>query len=63
MKYPHQQVTFIVSLKHIWKMAQLEPLGSSQRILAGSCLMVADGVDMITAGADKDADGAAGLVG
>ena len=44
-------------------MAQLSPLGSSQGILAGSCSMVVDGVDMITAGADKDADGAADLAG
>ena len=63
MKYPHHQVTFIASLKHIWKMAQLVPLGSSQLILAGSCSMVVDGVDMITAGADEDEDEVADLVG
>ena len=57
----------MASLKCIVKMAQLEPLSSSQGMLAGSCSMVAGGMGMVAVRADEetgvDEDRAADEVG
>jgi len=39
-EWPYQHVTFIVSWKHILKMAQLAPFGSRQEMFTGSCSMI-----------------------
>ena len=51
VKYDHRRVTFMASRKRIMKMAQLEPLGSSRGMFAGSFSMevgVLDVVDIVT---------------
>ena len=44
----------MASLKCITKMALLEPLNSSQGMLAGSCSMVAGSTGMVAVRADKE---------
>ena len=56
VKYGHRRVTFIASLKRLWKTAQLEPLGSRRGTLAGSLSTVVGEGGTAEAGDDAEAD-------
>ena len=60
VKYSHRRVTFIASLKRLWKTAQLEPLGSRRGTLAGSLSTVVGEGGMAEAG-DEAEDMLAGV--